>query len=574
MSVPKHLKRQASIDSDAVDEESRRVSLAFSSEEPVDRAFGTEILDHDAASVDLSRLNNSAPLLLNHDPDRQIGVVERAWIDDDDKRGRAVVRFSKSALGTEILNDVVDGVRELVSVSYSVEQWNRSKGKAKEADTLRAVRWSPLEVSIVSIPADATVGVGRSIEPASEPEATPVEPMDTPQVEIKEVPDKRAEKLAQLGRDFNAVNEAVEAIASGTSVDEFTNSLLAKRSVQPAAPKAEVKLDAKERKQYSLLRALRGAAEGKLDGFEREVSDECAKRSGQSVSGFIVPWDALNQKRDLTAGTDAAGGYSVATDLMSARFIDVLRSNTLLDKIGATFMNGLQGDVAIPKQTTAAATEWNSSETDATAQSDLVLNQVTMTPKHLSALTGYSKQLLAQSSLDVEALVRNDLAQSLAIALDAAAINGSGSSGQPTGILNTTGIGSVTSSGSVSHTHLVNLEKALEEDNALVGSLAYCVNPAQKAELKTTEAATNTAVFLLENGEINGFPAHSSNQVPSGNIIFGDWSAVMVGTFGPGLDIVVDPYTQSASRIIRITSSLLVDVAVRTAESFSAITDA
>ena len=141
MSVPKHLKRQASIDSDAVDEESRRVSLAFSSEEPVDRAFGTEILDHDAASVDLSRLNNSAPLLLNHDPDRQIGVVQRAWIDDDDKRGRAVVRFSKSALGTEILNDVVDGVRELVSVSYSVEQWNRSKGKAKEADTLRAVRF-------------------------------------------------------------------------------------------------------------------------------------------------------------------------------------------------------------------------------------------------------------------------------------------------------------------------------------------------------------------------------------------------------------------------------------------------
>ena len=566
-------KRELSLASSPINEEARTVELAFSSEEPVDRIFGREILDHAVESVDLERLNNAAPLLLNHDPDRQIGVVEKAWVDDD-RRGRALVRFSKSDLGTEVFQDVVDGIRGLVSVSYTVGEWEEQKGQAKEASTFRAVSWTPHEVSIVSIPADNTVGVGRSIETETqkpEPQEEKIK-MEKPEIEIKEVPDKRAEKIAQLGRDFGATNEAVEAIATGKSVDEFTNELLAKRSVKPAAPKPEVKLDAKERKQYSLLRALRSAAEGKLEGFEKEVSDECQKRSGTSTAGFIVPWDALS--RDLTAGTASAGGNTVQTDVLAGSFIEALRNRTLADRVGATFLNGLQGDVAIPKMSAAAGTEWNSSETDATAQSDATFAQVTMSPKHLSALTGYSKQLLAQSSIDLEAVVRDDLAASLAVALDAAAFNGTGLSGQPTGILNTSGIGSVTSSGTVTHTHVVNLEKEVEVDAALNGSLFYVMNPAEKVTLKTTEAASGTAVFLMEDGEVNGYPAISSNQVPSGNIVFGNFNDLLIGTFGAGLDITVDPYSQSASRIVRIVACLMTDIAVRHAQSFAAITDA
>lgn len=576
MTPENNLKRELSIARDAIDEEARRVSLAFSSEEPVARVFGNEILDHDSQSVDLSRLNNSAPLLLNHDPDRQIGVIERAWIDDD-KKGRAVVRFGRSDLADEVFADVLDGIRELVSVSYVVNDWQRTKGEAKEADTFRAASWMPTEVSIVSIPADVTVGVGRSIEPSSETDE-PTEnniKMENPElkIEVREVPDKRAEKIAALGRDFNAQNEAVAAIAGGKSVEEFTNELLAKRSVEPAAPKAdEVKLDRKERKQYSLLRAMRQLADGRLDGFEKEVSDECAKRSGKEPEGFIVPWNALD--RDLTAGTDSQGGYSVQTDVVAGSFIDALRNITLADRVGATFLTGLQGDVSIPKLSSAATAEWNT-ETETTTAGDAAFAQVTMTPKSLAALTGYSRQLLAQSSLDIEAVVRDDLARVLAVALDAAAINGSGASGEPTGILSTSGIGSVTSSGSVTHSHLVNLEKEVAVDKALMGNLYYVMNPVEKATLKTTEAASSTAVFLMDgSGEVNGYPAIASNQVPESNIVFGNFADLLVGVFGSGLDITVDPYTNAAKRAVRVVASMFCDVAVRHAESFAAITDA
>ena len=198
-----------------------------------------------------------------------------------------------------------------------------------------------------------------------------------------------------------------------------------------------------------------------------------------------------------------------------------------------------------------------------------------MTPKSLAALTGYSRQLLAQSSLDIEAVVRDDLARVLAVALDAAAINGSGSSGEPTGILSTSGIGSVTSSGSVTHSHLVNLEKEVAVDKALMGNLYYVMNPVEKATLKTTEAASSTAVFLMDGtGEVNGYPAIASNQVPESNIVFGNFADLLVGVFGSGLDITVDPYTNAAKRAVRVVASMFCDVAVRHAESFAAITDA
>ena len=574
MEPENNLKREIAFPASAIDAESRRVELAFSSEEPVERYFGTEILDHASSSVDLARLNNSAPLLLNHDPDRQIGVIEKAWIDDD-RKGRAVVRFSKSALGEEIFNDVVDGIRELVSVSYYVSKWERKKAEAKDAETFRAINWTPTEISIVAVPADTSVGVGRSIETteAKEPEIQKEPEMENQVEVIKEVADKRAEKIAALGRSYNAVNEACEAIANGKSVEDFTNDLLAKRSVKPVEPKAEeVKLDAKEQKQYSLLRAMRQLADGRFDGFEKEVSDECAKRSGREPNGFIVPWSAL--QRDLIAGTDSLGGYSVQTDVVAGSFIDALRNITLADRVGATFLTGLQGDVAIPKLSAAASSEWGT-ETATTTAGDATFAQVTMTPRSLSALTGYSKQLLAQSSLDIEAVVRDDLARVLAIALDAAAINGSGASGQPTGILNTSGIGSVTSAGSVSHTHLVSLEQEVEVDKALMGSLFYVMNPAEKATLKTTEAASSTAVFLMDgSGEVNGYPSLSSNQVPSGNIVFGNFADLLIGVFGNGLDVVVDPYTNAAKRAVRVVASMFCDVAVRHAESFAAITDA
>ena len=136
------------LDRQKIDEDNRTVQLAFSSEEPVQRSFGTEVLSHGGESVRLGRLNNKAPLLINHQQEPVIGVVERATIDSD-KVGRAIVRFGRSATAEEIFQDVKDGIRNQVSVGYRIHKME--KDNDSNDALFRAVDWEPYEVSMVSI---------------------------------------------------------------------------------------------------------------------------------------------------------------------------------------------------------------------------------------------------------------------------------------------------------------------------------------------------------------------------------------------------------------------------------------
>jgi HK97 family phage major capsid protein len=273
------------------------------------------------------------------------------------------------------------------------------------------------------------------------------------------------------------------------------------------------------------------------------------------------------------------GGNAVATDLQSGSFIDLLRNASVIAQTGATYLNGLSGDVAIPRQSATATASWRT-EVQAVTESSAQIDQVTLSPKALTAMTTYSKQLLAQSSIDVEQFVRNDLASVLAIAQDLAAVNGSGSAPEPQGIIGTTGIGSVAIGTDPTFTTVVNLEKEVAIDNALNGSLSYCASAKAAAKLKRTEIASNTAKFVLEGGQVNGYPLHVSNQMPgSGSgateistILFGNFSDLLIGNWN-GIDVVVDPYTSAANRQVRLVVSLWTDMAVRHAESFAKCAD-
>lgn len=150
--------REFAIDRSVIDKENRLVSLSFSSDYAVERPWGTEILAHGPGNVRMGRLNNSAPLLVNHDIDKHIGVIESARIQDG--KGKAVVRFSNSSFGAEVFQDVQDGIRTSTSVAYKIHKMQ--KEKQLDATVYRITDWEPFEVSIVTIPADPTVGVGRS----------------------------------------------------------------------------------------------------------------------------------------------------------------------------------------------------------------------------------------------------------------------------------------------------------------------------------------------------------------------------------------------------------------------------
>ena len=599
--------RELTIDKRAVDEESRTVELAFSSEEPYERSFGVEILDHDQQSADFSRLHSGAPLLVNHDPNDQIGVVESARIDDD-RVGRAVVRFGKSQRAQEIFGDVQDGVRRLVSVGYYVKQVEKAERDGDELATYRVSSWQPLEISLVAVPADPTVGVGRSADSEeSEPlvetksekepilmnedsntltvEASPR--IEVNESEIRKAEQKRSKELVALGAKYNCIDEAQRAIEDGKDAGQFSrwileNNLKTEEPTEVRSDDGEIGLNENEKESYSLVRAIHTFCEkGRFDGLEYEASEAAKKRYGRNSDGLVIPTDVLNHasKRALNVGTATAGGNTVATDLLGASFIDLLRNASVLSQTGATYLNGLQGDVAIPRQSGAATAYWLS-EVAAVTDSAQTVDQVTMTPKGLSAQTTFSKQLLAQSSIDIEQFVRNDLATVLAIAQDLAAVNGSGSSGQPTGILGISGVGSVTSGGtSAAYTDMVNLEKEVAVDNALSGSLSYVTNAKLIAKLKRTEIASNTAKFVYDGGNVNGYPMYMSNQLPatySSNtksaVIFGNFSDLLIGNWN-GIDVVVDPYTAAGNRQVKIVTSLWTDVAVRHPESFAKCID-
>ena len=342
--------------------------------------------------------------------------------------------------------------------------------------------------------------------------------------------------------------------------------------------------------RYSVLRAINAAATQNWRGaeLELEASQRAAAMLGKQPQGFFVPHDVL--RRDLTKGTAADGGYTVATELLSQSFVDLLRNRMTVRAAGATVLGGLQGDIAIPKQTGGATAYWVA-ESGASTESQQTFGQVSLTPKTVGAYTDISRKLLKQSSLDVEAFVRGDLTTTLALAIDLAALHGSGASNQPTGLAATGGIGSVaggTNGAAPSWANLIALETAVATANADTGRLAYMTNAKVRGKLKGTIRGTSADAMIWEtnagNTPVNGYPVHVTNQVSAAltkgsaagvcsAIFFGNWSDLLIGMWG-GLDILVDPYTGGTSGTVRVIALQDVDIAVRQPASFAAMLDA
>ena len=571
--------RRAAFDRATAQDKERRITLSFVSEEPVQREFGLEVLCCDPGCVRSGRLNKM-PLLLDHDPTQQIGVIEEVSFSNG--RGRAKARFSKNQKATEVWQDVVDGIRDGVSVGYHIHEMTSAEIDGK--DGYRAVDWEPVEISLVAIAADPTVGIGRQGD----------ETVKTIIRGVNVMSNNDIREILALGKVHGFRDEAEQAITDGKSVDQFRSYVLdelkKRHPLTPVEnPDPSIGLTTREAKIFSFLKAIRAQASGDWRGaeFEREVSDATraqAKKMGRDIRGIGVPLEVM--KRDLVVGTDTAGGYTVATNLLAGSFIDLLRNSMQVEALGATVLPGLVGDVAIPKNSEGATAYWVGEGEDVT-ESQPIFDQVGLSPKSVGATTDLSRKLVLQSSLDIEHWVQQHLALILALAIDLAAINGSGTGNQPLGILNTTGIGDVaggTNGAAPTWSHVVDLESAITQNNAAFGSLGYLTNAKVIGKLKTTEKASNTAKFIMEENEkLNGYKCLMSNQVPCNltkgssseicsAIIFGNWADLIIGMWG-ALDINVDRSTHSASGGVRVVVFQDVDIAIRHAESFAAMQD-
>ncbi len=573
--------RAAGMEAKIVDEDKRTVSIAVSSELPVERSFGKEILVHEKGAIDMGFLSSGrAPLLLDHDMEKQIGVIESVELSGDRKL-RAKVRFGRSALAQEVFQDVVDGIRSNISVGYRVNKMERSN-TAKDEYLVRA--WSPMEVSVVSIPADPSVGVGRS---AAAPEPTPtVEPqvkkedtmsdidIEAVKAEAARAAAKNIAEIVALGARHNKRDLADAAIRDGKSIEQFRGELLEILGQDRPLDDGNIGLTRKEIRQFSLVRAIAALANPgdrrlrEAAAFEFEASEAAAQRYGRSAQGLMIPTDVLGVwKRDLNTSDD---NEIVATNLLANEFIDVLRNSASVMQAGARMLPGLVGNVAIPKKTAASAGAWISTEGGASSESEPTFGTVSMSPKTVGAFTDMTRQLILQSTPAVEALVRDDLTQALALAIDKGALEGSGLSGQPTGILNTSGVNKPTSFAAAVPTfaEMVALETAVAEDNALFGNLAYITDAATYGGLKTKAKDAGSGMFVLEGGQANGYNVIRTQQATAGNVYFGNFSDCLIGMWG-GLDITVDPYTSSNTGTVRVVALQTVDVAVRNPVSFA-----
>lgn len=579
-------------------EESRSFQFSFSSETPVDRWFGTEVLSHDASGPDLTRLNDGAPLLWNHNPDQVLGVVERGWVDPDKRRGMVNVRFSRSAFAEEKLRDIRDGILRNVSFGYKILE-----SQAGANGSVVATRWQPLEVSVVSVPADSGVGIGRSLTsspaaPAASPatkqmeEANTHNTIDVAAVRATAAAEERARvaSITGLCRQHQAEDLAQGLIERGASEAEAMRGILdtiSKRQAQPvqaatpAAPApqpigsntADIGLSDREARSFSFLRAIRAQASPndraawEAASFEREVSDATAARMGIARDGIHVPHDVL--RRDLTASSATAAGDLIFTDARPGSFIELLRNRLALTTLGVQTLTGLTGPVAIPKQTGAATAYWVA-EKGTLTESNPTVGQINMTPKTCGAYTEFSRRLLIQSSMDVETMVRNELTAILALEIDRVALYGTGSSSQPLGLKNVTGINTKDfNANQPTYPELVELETLIAADNADIGAMAYLTNATIYGGMKTTEKASGTAQFVLEpGGTVGGYPIVRSNQVESNDVWFGVWSQMIMGMFG-SLTIQVNPYALDTSGGVRVTAFQDVDIAVRYPEAFA-----
>lgn len=600
----------------AVDVEHRTVTASVASETPIQMwSDWKEVLSHAPGAMRMGQRQKSLPLLLGHDPDRVVGVIDA--IRQEDGRTYATMRFASDEEGEKAFTRVKDRILTNVSIGYRV--FKRSEDEEQKITT--ATDWEIFEVSLVAMPADASVGVYRSLNQATEKEplmgdknqttaATAAQKETASAVQVSENEVRAAERariqeIETMCRQFNIDdNRRNDLINRGASVDEARAAIMDTLSAQRQAPAADSKRDfdigmsEAERHRYSLVRALNAHMTGnwREAGLEREVSVELARRMGRDSNGFFMPTDLpMMREAGYYVGTPTQGGNLVKTDLLMGSFIDILRNKAAVMQLGATFLPGLVGKVEIPRQSGVSATQWIQ-ETGTVTGSNATFDKVALDMKTIAAKSFVSRNMLRQVTMSVENFVRNELATSIALAIDLAALSGSGSGSEPKGLAFQTGILTVeggTNGAAITFDHLIDMETKVADANADGTSMAYLANAVTIGALKKIKDANNNYIWkpivgASRNaipGEVNGYPVARSNQArknltkgtSSGvcsEIFFGNWADLLIGEWGV-LEILPNPYSAAAydNGGLEIRALQSVDIAVRHPESFCRMAD-
>ena len=435
-------------------------------------------------------------------------------------------------------------------------------------------------------------------------------------INLKQVKEERADIVQQMEALHND-NEGGFDENAQTQWDELKNSLESKdhiisREELIAQKKAEQDGhlrnaddgEAQELQKYSFKDALLQVANNRVEGFYAEMSQlghEELEKAGASPTGgknsLIVPFSVLKNKKmsivnTMNATTAADGGNAIRTELGS--FIENLYDRMVTTSIGADMLTGLVGNLDWPTESTVAGFSWADGENVDLTKTSPKVGKVSISPKRGGTFVDLSNRLLAQTSPSIESRIERQILTAAQIGLETAGINGTGADGQPRGILNTSGIGTVFAGGASSATaagadltreDIIALETAVSVENADIGALNYLTNAKVRGVLKSTKVDTGSGLFIwpMNDNMLNGYNAAVTNLVPSNlgtdpndtssAVIFGNFNDLVYGMWG-GLEILFDPYTQALKGTTRLVLNMYADVAVLRPKSFAAIKDA
>jgi HK97 family phage major capsid protein/HK97 family phage prohead protease len=590
---------------------------SVSSEHPVERWFGTEILLHTSDAIDLDRVSRGlVPFLLNHDMGLVLGVIQSARISN--KRLVCKIRWAKDDPEVEkARNFVRQGIMSGVSARYEIQKWEDPKKQ-----TVTATRWNLLEVSLVSVPADPSVGIGRSNQRSKEGKKMEIEQLESSetrygaQEERKRIKSIEAmvsywgkkdpakarllgDRLIEQGADEQEARSHFADLVLGDPRDKQPIGAIDYRDINPYGVSQNwsdaIGLRQSDAREFSLVRLIQSQLEGdaRLAPRETEISRELqrvAKGQGFSPKGLMVPMQTLASRALNVQLPPAQAAPLVGQEFREGDFIEALRAVSATGQVGITILEGLVGDVVIPRQSSVSQADWVP-EGSNLPESQPGANQVTMRPKTVGCWAEYSKLALTQSAPNLEQLLRTDFLSAIGLGIDRAIINGSGVGATPRGIMQTPGINAIvggTNGGAPTLDMLVGFYTALANSNASMGQLGWLCNPLTQSKLMRTQrfAGTNGESLWQDGqegkGRILGYRAVTSTQLPSNltkgtgtnlsALILGRWSEVLLG-FWSAAEVEVNPYHDFRALKIGIRVSAFCDVQLRHVESFSVCTD-
>ncbi|MGT5712624.1 phage major capsid family protein [Escherichia coli] len=552
--------------------------IAFSSEQPYQRQFWDEqnqemvvldeILVHTPEAVDLSRLNNNAPLLFNHNFDNHIGVVCNARIDADNV-GRALVKFSKhGTLANDIRNKVIEGTMEKISVGYDIKEYHIDYTKGQ----LIVTKWAPYELSFVTVPADDSVGLNRSLntitvnleakrdmtkeqieEIKEEQEAAPIE-----EEKIEEVAERSEEdelEIREIARELNIDDEELKRALAIKDMTPEAFRTKALNNITNAQRNNEQQIkDSKMEKTFDLNNVIRSLVDGAaLGANEAEYSAMAATATmqrGRAARGgsVFVPAAAMraaaagNTKADLTAITDEK--------LLTESYIEMLLPASCLGRLGVTVYSGLTAPTAIPKMTKSSVDAFGFvDENGAAPEGKAEFANVKLSPKTFAGGNPISRQSI-KTVPGIATLITDHINQAVRIKLEQLILSDKDNERGPAGLVKQLVDASrVTKKAAFSYKDFLKEIAALTDAGVPAQAIKFAMSGATAAELESTLKDNGVSGYIIENGKLAGYDVVTSGVIPADHIVLGDFSGITIGEWG-GLELDMDDTTYRAQSAI------------------------